>query len=101
MGFYKSAFIGFTVQLVILLAIMAYILLNMNKSQQFPATISECPDFYSLNNESNCIMETSVYSNQETKCKMLNSRDMGARDKKVWAVDCGVSWDGITNNSSI
>lgn len=101
MGFYKSAFVGFTVQLLILLAIMAYILSNMNKNQQFPASISNCPDFYSLNNEGNCMIETSVYSSQDNQCKILNPRDMSLRDQKIWAVDCGVSWDGITNNSSI
>jgi hypothetical protein len=101
MGFYKNVSIGFMVLLVLLLAIMAYILHNGNKNQQFPATISSCPDFYSLNSDGKCVMESSVYSNTTDQCKVLNINGMSNQEKKVWSVDCGVAWDGITNNSSI
>jgi hypothetical protein len=101
MGFYKNAIIGFMVQLVVLLAIMAFILSNRSKTQEFPVNISSCPDFYSINQTGMCAMETSVYSSQEDQCRTLNPNGMTDRDKKVWAVDCGVAWDGITNNSSI
>jgi len=101
MGFYKNAMIGFTVQLLILLGIMAFILSNRSKTQVFPVNVSSCPDFYSINPSGMCSMETSVYSSEEGKCRVLNSNEMTDRDKKVWAVDCGVAWDGITNNSSI
>jgi hypothetical protein len=46
-------------------------------------------------------MESAVYSNSSDACKLLNSSGMTKKDKKLWAVDCGVSWDGITNNSII
>jgi len=46
-------------------------------------------------------MENAVYSNSSETCKLLNSRDMSKMDKKTWAMNCGVSWDGITNNSLI
>ena len=101
MGFYKSVFLGFTLLLVIVLIVIAYILSNRNKSQLFPPTLSSCPDFYSLSNEGNCAMENAVYSNSSETCKLLNSRDMSKMDKKTWAMNCGVSWDGITNNSLI
>ncbi len=101
MGFYKTALIGFTVHLILLLGIMAYILSNKDNNQQFPATLSTCPDFYSLNQDGQCIMDTSVYASRDQNCLKLNPRDLAFNDKKLWAVGCGVSWDGITNNSSI
>lgn len=101
MGFYKNAIIGFTIQLVILLGIMAYILSNKNKSQEFPPTLSPCPDYYSLNNNGDCLTQPKVYSNKESKCMRLNTKGMGINEKRDWASDCGVAWDGITNSSSI
>lgn len=101
MGFYKNAFIGTVVSLILTLALMAYILSNQTKSQVFPATLSSCPDFYSLSKDGKCMMEPSVYASNAAKCKILNSNQMSDREKKIWAVDCGVSWDGITNNSGI
>ena len=101
MGFYKNVTIGFAVHLVLLLAIMAYILYNGKKDQLFPANISLCPDFYSLNSEGMCLMESSVYSSTSDQCKTVNTNKMSDQEKKIWAVDCGVAWDGITNNSSI
>jgi len=101
MGFYKNAWIGTVVSLILTLLMMVYILSNQSKSQEFPATLPNCPDFYSLTNDGKCAMETSVYASQDAKCKMLQTNGMSGREKKVWAVDCGVSWDGITNNSSI
>ena len=101
MGFYKTAFLGFLIPLILTLAMMTYIIYNTNKSQEYPPTISSCPDFYSLNHEGHCVIESDVYTSNKDTCKLLNSKGMKQREKKNWAVDCGVSWDGITNNSSI
>jgi hypothetical protein len=101
MGFYKNFLIGNTVILIILLAVMAVILSNKNNSQTFPATISECPDFYSMDPAGMCVMTRSVYSKRDARCTTLNARDMGISAKKTWAADCGVAWDGITNSSNI
>ena len=101
MGFYKSFLIGVTIQLIILLAIMAVILTNKNKDQKFPSTLSTCPDFYSLNPSGLCVMEESVYSSRNPNCKTKNTQDMELLAKKAWASGCGVAWDGITNSSNI
>jgi hypothetical protein len=101
MGFYKNAIIAAVVQLLILLLIMAVIMSNKNKSQEFPPTLSPCPDFYSLNQSGDCISQGSVYSNTEPKCVRLSTKGMGIPEKRDWAADCGVAWDGITNSSSI
>jgi hypothetical protein len=101
MGFYKNAILSFAIQLAILLIIMAFMISNQNKNQEFPATLSVCPDFYSLNNSGFCRNEANVYSSIEPKCKQINPKGMSINDKRNWASDCGVAWDGITNSSSI
>jgi hypothetical protein len=101
MGFYKSFLIGNTVALIILLAIMAGILTNRAKSQTFPANLSACPDFYSMNSQDSCVMEKSVYSSRVPACTTVHPKSMSFLDKKIWASDCGVAWDGITNSSII
>ena len=101
MGFYKSFLIGNTVALIILLAIMAGVLSNRAKTQTFPATLSACPDFYSMNSQDSCVMTQSVYSSRLPACTTVNPKSMSFLDKKIWASDCGVAWDGITNSSII
>ena len=104
MGFYGNAMIAFALQLVILLAIVAMILANLNKSQEFPATISDCPDFYYMNSSEACIMDANVYNSEDASCKtytLADRADKTPAQRKKWASDCGVAWDGITNNMSI
>ena len=101
MGFYKSFLIGVTIQLIILLGIMAVILSNKNKDQKFPSTISTCPDFYSINPSGMCVMNQSVYSSRQNTCTSVNTQNMAPLAKKAWAAGCGVAWDGITNSSMI
>lgn len=104
MSFYRNAIIAFALQLVILLAIVGMILANLNKSQEFPATLSECPDFYTMNNRGDCIMDQNVYSETSAKCTTYTLADREKQtpsQRKKWAVDCGVAWDGVTNNSDV
>ena len=101
MGFYKNTIIAFAVQLIILLLIMAYIISNRNKNQEFPPTISLCPDYYSLSDSGTCNTDSSIYSNDRPECVRMNPKGMSLNEKRNWASDCGVSWDGITNSSSI
>lgn len=101
MGFYRTAIISFAIQLFIILAIVAIFVANRNRSQEFPATVAECPDFYSMDSEGNCIMDASVYDSTVQSCNKLKSGTMTPKEKKKWAADCGVAWDGITNISSI
>ena len=100
MGFYKSVIIGFALQLAILLAIVAMILSNQKNSQEFPATVSNCPDFYEMNAQGNCIPQTSVY-NVTAACSSYNSKNKTPSERKKWAAECGVAWDGISNNPTI
>ena len=101
MGFYKNTIIAFAIQLVILLVIMAFIISNKNNTQEFPPILGICPDFYSLNDTGTCTTDSNVYSSKEATCVRMNPKGMAINEKRNWASDCGVAWDGITNSSSI
>jgi len=107
MSFYRNAIIAFALQLVILLAIVAMIMANLNKSQEFPASISECPDYFSMDSNGDCIMDKSVYNSRTvsgTDCTNYTSvdrKDKTQADHKRWAIQCGVAWDGLTNSSAV
>jgi hypothetical protein len=112
MGFYKSLLMGTLVSLIIVLAIMGVILGNTAKNQIFPAEYSSCPDYYTINSENSCKINSNIYSNTNPDCmyKDFSSNKYtvagtgplsGLCEKKKWANQCGVTWDGITNDSKI
>lgn len=101
MGFYKNTIIAFGVVLAILLTIMAYIIVDKNETQEFPARLSMCPDYYSLNESGHCKTDNNIYSNKEPRCIQMEPTGMSIIQKREWASDCGVAWDGITNSSNI
>ena len=97
--------------LIFTLAIFGVILSNMNKKQVYPANISQCPDYYSLVSGT-CVTNSVIFKNNILNCQkndfqsnMYKSKGKGVNSglcaKKQWAHKCGVSWDGITNNSNI
>lgn len=112
MDFYSTVLIAFIIVLVITLAIVGTILSNMNKKQKFPGNISTCPDYYSLNANGLCIQNDAIFNNSSAVCKMINPANAaynvkgtgpfsGMCKKKEWGNQCGVSWDGITNDPNI
>jgi hypothetical protein len=112
MDFYKSILILAVLSLIIILSIFGVILSNMSKKQIYPANISNCPDYYSLVAGS-CVSNDVIYKkSKDVNCNSLNYKseyfnvsgigpNSGLCSKKKWANECGVSWDGITNNSNI
>jgi len=101
MGFYKNTIIGFAVLLFLLLSVMVYIITSKNNIQEFPSTLSICPDFYSLNESGTCSTHVNVYASKDPNCTRMKPSGLSMDEKRVWASDCGVAWDGITNSSSI
>jgi hypothetical protein len=112
MGFYKSLLIGTLVSLIIVLAIMGVILGNYASNQTFPPEYSMCPDYYTIDSSKVCKINSDIYSTVKADCMNKNFDDSsykvkgtgplsGLCKKKQWANDCGVSWDGITNNADI
>ena len=106
---------------VLFLGILAYVMYNAKSVQIFPATISDCPDYYDINSDNLCVMNTNVWSGVPDGCGSIDfkkgtfasgnntlsyttpgkSASSGICAKKLKAQSCGITWDGITNNTSI
>lgn len=111
MGFYKNVLISAIIQLIILLAILGVMMSYGNKNIMFPAELSDCPDYYTLNTLGQCTSNHVIYKSNPN-CDMVDftgpsykvpgmGEKSGICKKKMWATGCNVTWDGITNNSNI
>jgi len=93
---------------------------KQNSSQVFPPVFNVCPDYYTLDSNGQCIANSNVWPDviennlssirTNLKCNDVNFlgntvAGMGQKSslcaKKQWSEDCGVTWDGITDNHMI
>jgi hypothetical protein len=110
MIFYKNIFISTILSVIILLAIVAYVMYYSKDKQIYPPILSQCPDYYNLTTKGKC-KNTGVWKvtptcdNLDFNAAKFNVKGTGANSgicaKKTAALDCKITWDGITNNYSI
>jgi hypothetical protein len=114
MGFYKTTIIVAIVHLIIFLAILGVLMSQAYSTKTFVTTPPTCPDYYIFDGL-NCNINDNIYnsSSMTNNCSRLTNVNMapfiasgtdstsGLCQKKRWATDCEISWDGITNNSDI
>jgi len=113
MIFYKNIFISAILSAIILLAIVAFIIYYYKDQEVYPPSVSNCPDYYNVDSESNECVNTGVWQLDNTEmCERLDfSEDKylvpgtdstsGLCAKKNKANECNITWDGLTNNSTI
>jgi hypothetical protein len=110
MIFYKNIVVSTILSVIILLAIVAYVMYNSKDKQIYPPILSNCPDYYNLNEKGLCV-NTGIWSTR-ADCNSISFTDSiykvegtgansGICAKKNKATDCKITWDGITNNYSI
>ena len=82
---------------------------NQKNNVTFPPVISDCPDYYtSVKNPEGtdylCNKDTNLSTNDDTECNTIDNSHTkfkglgGLCAKKKWADNCGITWDGVTNN---
>ena len=59
---------------VLLLGIVGYIMYTSKSVQIFPATLSECPDYYDINSSNMCVANTNVWNTSDMTpgCSTIN-----------------------------
>jgi hypothetical protein len=111
MIYYKNLLISTILSAILLLAIVAIIIYTTKDKVLYPPIISDCPDYYNLNDAGKCI-NTGVWKNTESSCDIIDfsgniygaagtDKTSGLCKKKLKAQDCKITWDGVTNNFSI
>jgi hypothetical protein len=104
-------------QIVIMIAIVLLIIclifigvsLYRNKSSvQYPPVVANCPDYWldeSTDTTSKCVNAKNLGNSTCQKMYDFSSSawsgDRGLCAKKKLAQECDLTWDGVTNNSSI
>lgn len=117
MIFYKNLFISVILSVLLILIIMAIVMYQSKNKQIYPPVVQPCPDYYNTDGSGNCTANEYIWfvsdlnsSRTGLKCSKANFSELkgpgigptsGMCSKKNWANDCGVSWDGITNNPAI
>jgi hypothetical protein len=83
-----------------------------NANQTYPPSIADCPDNYSLNGKF-CVAGSNInVVDRDISCVKVDftssnysisgtGSKSGSCAKKLWANQCQVKWDGITNNDNL
>lgn len=108
MTFQKIILIIAAILLIIALIIFGVSIYNQKYSSVFPPVVAECPDYWESipgdkNNTSNCLNIKNLGSSNCSKTMNFNvpefSGSNGLCNKKKWAQNCNLTWDGVTNSS--
>lgn len=104
------------IALIIGLTSIAVLLSKGDIKSEWPPFISKCPDEYEYNSVSDrctpkydgIVTSISIPAlGGENSCNIFNPAHpdfegvQGNCNKKKWAGDCGVSWDGVRGNESL
>jgi hypothetical protein len=98
--------IGF---LLIFLLYIAFALRSNKNSAVYPPVTANCPDYWtdqSDGDSSNCVNVMNLGIASESCPKNMNfntslfTSTNGLCAKSVWSKNCGLTWDGVTNNDN-
>ena len=105
-GFKRTVMTISIIFLVLALILIGIALYRQNHGNNilFPPVISDCPDYWENNSTENQTICSNVKNlgtcsgtHNFSHSKFLGNSELC--NKQKWAKDCGVVWDGITNNS--
>ena len=103
MNFQKITIIVALVILILMLLLVAYMMHRAKQTAAWPPMISECPDYFEVVSPEVCNNVKGLGScHGVINFSSPNYQGQaGLKQKKAWATQCGVTWDGITNNTSL
>ena len=101
-----------TIIFIFFMALTSLMLLLAKQNQKFPPMYPTCPDYYILQDDGGpkCMDHKSLGGSGSggvppMPCNKLDLNNPAyngwsvnqIKNKKKWAQDCGVTWDGVTN----
>ena len=109
-SFYTTVVIIAVILLILCLIAVGVMLQKSGEDKPFPAQNNPCPDGWGVNENGNCILPTNDV-NTTTASKLNTANDIWEKigsdykikdsasicDKKKWANDNVIIWDGISN----
>jgi len=96
--FYKYALIIAAIFLIVCLIGIGILMQFQNSGMKFPLHPNMCPDRWTISNDkSSCNL---IAANGTTSKTIALSTYPNICDKKKWAKDNNVNWDGVSNYNS-
>ena len=103
MTFQRTTIIVAASILVIMLLLVAFMIHRAHENAEWPPMISECPDYFEVVSPQVCNnvkgLGTCTGTIDFTDPKFQGKS--GLKEKSDWAKGCGVTWDGVTNSTSL
>ena len=102
--FQRTILIVAVVILILSLLVISHFLYRRQYSVKFPPEIGNCPDYYTAKSKDVCKNSVGlkvINPNCDTGDFSGSSYkgDQGFKRKCLWAKECGVTWDGISNRN--
>ena len=99
MNFNVTVVVIAVVILIALLSYIGYAIQQNKKNLNYPPATSQCPDYWTATLNNIC-ENTNNLGTCTTKdfSDPIYQGDAGNCEKSKWAQNCGIVWDGITNN---
>jgi len=92
MTFQKTVLTVALVLFLILMVVIAAMMTSSKKTEIFPPEIGECPDYWEKTLSGGCKNVHNLGKNCESPVIFSENYD-----KKKFAKECRITWDGITN----
>ena len=104
MSFQRTVMIVSVIILIVSLVLIGIALYKQKFSDvEFPPVVADCPDYWT-----NVSKDNMIKCSNTKKLGMCHddmnfslsgwSNASGLCEKSKWAKDCGITWDGVTNN---
>ena len=96
MSFQKTVLIIALIVLSVMLFFIALAMKGLKKSQEYPPEVSECPDYWTkktVGDKMVCSPSLGKNTSGGNGCEHYD----GTKEKDLFAQDCGIQWDGLTN----
>jgi len=110
--FNRSILIIATIILIASLVVLGLFISKTMFEEAYPPIVSDCPDYWDVSNNSdsiNCINNIDINAGRGTsKCRSIPASEFNSNGNSIdevlctkfnWAKECGIVWDGVTNNS--
>lgn len=82
--------------LVLMLIVIGYLLYKTKAGMTFPPYVSTCPDYFEMNSKGECINVRNM-GDTSGMCATVPVDPKTPLNKCIWAKNCNLTWDGITN----
>ena len=86
-----------------MLGVIAVLLYKSKQNLQYPPDVAECPDYWEVTGDQVCKNVKNLGNGTCAATKDFSGSEwqgnQGLKNKNTWAKSCGLTWDGVTNNT--